>query len=528
MDYLTTKQLDDFNNPLAFSRARTAPVGRTELGRSETSPIKTGNMEESYKLVQGAAKRLETLRGNLDTMLDLAKKGSQAGGNQRKLDEAYGKIRSLTAGFDQVVEKIRFNKQPVFTDRPVELSMDVGRSIELDPIRLLTYGEDSLNLSESLPSAKVGINFDVDDQIINEGVDIIGLDLTGGSFNPSANPALELEDGIYKVGIEYAGADSAVSISTREGQLIERKEGVDLSGSGSQWVDFDQGVRLNFEMESFFQSFDKYDFENNGPANLSATMTYERIERQLIRTEEGPPQTAGAELLFDNELRIGEGSLRVSEPEVAPVSPDAQALDSGNYNIEIEYHGEDSIVRLKDSFGRIKAYEFGVDLSQQGSNKVDFGNGLSFQVENDQFTSLGAQYSTNVKYTAESRGIEDFSFRDYQKRIEEAITVIEEQQEIIAETQTKIEETNQLRNQASTGGAPTSGVMNAGSALNVLSGGGGAGIFASISPEARFGMASEQIFQTTTALPTQANQSPEALAQLSGSGTASSLLSNFA
>jgi len=83
-----------------------------------------------------------------------------------------------------------------------------------------------------------------------------------------------------------------------------------------------------------------------------------------------------------------------------------------------------------------------------------------------------------------------------------------------------------LKNQANTS-VPNAAAFNASSALGLLSGGGGVGIFASVSPGARFGMLSEQLFQTTTAFPTQANQSPEALAQLSKNGSVGSLLSTF-
>lgn len=527
MDYLTTRQIDDFNNPLAFARDRLTTVGQSLIGTDETSPIVTGSMEESYSLVVGASDRLETLHGNLSTMLDLATKGSRVGGNERKAAEYYGKIRSLTAGFDQIVDAIRFDKQPIFTNRNIRLEMETGgRDIDLEPIRLLTYGEDSLNLSETMPSADISVDFFTDDQIVNSGYDIIGLNLTGGSYHDSGKPTAELENGIYKIDIAYAGADSSVSIRTREGELVQRLDNIDLSGTGSQWVDFDQGVRLNFDMESLFTSFDKYDFENKGPAQLSATMTYKRIDRQLIRTEDGPAQNASAELLFESPLRIGETSIRVFEPTVAPVEDGARALKTGNYNIEIDYHASNSVVRLRDSVGRIAAYEFGVDLSAQGTQKINFGNGLSFNFSNDGFVTEGAQYSTSLKYTAETNGLENFDFRDYQSRIRDALKIIEEQQAVIAETKSKIEEINMLKNQANTS-VPNAAAFNASSALGLLSGGGGVGIFASVSPGARFGMLSEQLFQTTTAFPTQANQSPEALAQLSKNGSVGSLLSTF-
>jgi hypothetical protein len=528
MNYLTTKQIEDFNNPLAFARTRTTSAARSLLGQRENAPIRTGNMEESYRLIVGAAERLEILRGNLSTMLDLAQQGARVRGNTRKASEFYGKIRSLTAGLDQVVEAIQFKKQPIFTDRKIQLEMDsAGRNINLDPIRLLTYGENSLNLSQSIPSADVSIQYLVDDKILNDGYDIVGLDLTGGSYYDGGESALELESGVYKVNIEYAGKNSAVSIRTREGELISRQENVDLSGSGSQWVDFDQGVRLKFEMKSLFSSFDKYDFEANGPANLSATMNYKRIDRQLISTADGPPQRANAQLLTDIPLRLGESSIKISNTRVAPIAPEAAALKSGTYNIQIDYFGENSVVRLTDSFGRIQSYKFGIDLSQQGNQRIDFGNGLSFDFENDNFSTNGTRYSAVVKYVAETKGIDSFDFRAFQSKIRDAIKIIEEQQEIIAKTQAQIEDVNRLRNQARVSAAPNAVALNTGSALNLISGGGGIGIFGSVSPDARFGILSEQLFQTTTALPTQANQTPQALAQISKSGSVGSLLATF-
>lgn len=530
MDFLTTSQIDDFNNPLAFARTRNARIGQNEFTTSTSRTIRTGDIEESYRLILGAASRLETLEGNLQTMLDLTEQGSRARDDERKVREFYGKIRSLSAGFDQVVEAIRFNDEAIFADRPIALSMGPGaRDINLDPIRLLTYGEDSLNLSESVASADIRIRYTTANQIINNGYDIIGLDLNEASYIAGSNPALELEDGDYRVEIEYAGSDSTVRILTEEGSPVEEKTSVDLSGSGTEWVDFDVGVRLSFEMESLFQSFDKYDFETNGPAQLQATMSYERIERHVVRTDEEPPGVQGAEFLFDSTLAIGGGTLKLAEPSVSAVEPDKTALESGSYNLQIQYLGEDSIVRLTDSFGRIKAYEFGVDLSTQGPQSIDLGNGLSFTVDNDNFSESGATYNTVVNYQAEERAIDQFDFLEYKKRVEEAITIVQEQTAIIAETQAEIENINQVRNSALTSSAPSVGALAASGATSILSGAGGGNIFGGgLSAGARFGVLSEQLFATTTAFPSQANQSPQALAQLSIAGNSSSILSTFA
>ena len=194
----------------------------------------------------------------------------------------------------------------------------------------------------------------------------------------------------------------------------------------------------------------------------------------------------------------------------------------------MEYYGENSIVRLNDELGRLQGYQFGVDLSQDGIHEINFGNGLSFEVETDQFDTNGATLTTALRYNREAPDLEDFDFREYADRIREALLIVDEQLLVMAEAKTRIEETNQLRNSASTSSAPNSAAFNAASANLLLSGGGGGGLFGAISSGARFGVLSTQLFETTAAFQSQANQSPQELAQLSIQGSATSVLSTFA
>ncbi|HKJ89744.1 MAG TPA: hypothetical protein VJ960_01330, partial [Oceanipulchritudo sp.] len=156
MDRLTTSQIADFNNPLAFARPREERVGQTQIQSvASGSPIRTDDIEASFRLVTGASERLETLEGNLTTMLELARSARFARGNELKLQEIYGKLRSLSAGFDQVVEAIRFSGQTVFQGETAFLDLGPGaRPLELDVAKLKTYGEDSLNLSEAEATAR--------------------------------------------------------------------------------------------------------------------------------------------------------------------------------------------------------------------------------------------------------------------------------------------------------------------------------------------------------------------------------------
>ncbi|MEX0322906.1 MAG: hypothetical protein AB3N63_12155 [Puniceicoccaceae bacterium] len=514
MENLTTKQIEDFNNPLAFARTREARVGQSVIGLVENRPIWTEDIEASYRLILGASERLETLEGNLNTMLDLSRSGESARGNEQKIEEVYGKLRSLSAGFDQIIDAVVFDGRSVFAGDPVYLDLGGGaRPIDLETSRLLTYGEDGLGLSAAEATASVNISYSIDDQIVNKAFDIVGLDIAEGSYNQSTDPTRELETGTYKVKISYEGPDSTVQLTTTTGAIIESKTGVDLSGSGREWVDFDVGLRLTFEMDSLFGSFDKWDYEGRGPANLSATLNYERLDGHVLRTSDEVLEDK-IEMKYDPVLSDGNGKITLSDLNFSPVSVDKTALDNGVYSLSVEYKGENSIVRLHDGLGRLQGYQFGVDLTGEKTT-VDFGNGFSFDVNNTGYLQDGATLTVPVEYQHERPPLEDFDFSEYAKRIEAAIEVVAGQREVVEEARLRIEEVNNMRNLAATSAIPNTAALAASGALNILAGGGGiSNPFDPSVTQARLQLLGSQLFSTTTALPAQANQSPEALAQL--------------
>lgn len=549
MERLTTSQIADFNNPLAFARSRDTPIGQSEINddRLRGNVIRTTDAEDSYRLILGAAKRLETLEGNLATMRELADNGARTRStDQRGLEEIYGKLRSLSAGFDQVVEAITFKGNPVFTGDPVQLDLGPGtRPLDLDTAKLLTYGDDSLELSQSEANAEAAIQYRTEDRILNSGYDIIGLDISDASFNPEGNSALELEDGQYKVGISYEGANSSVELRTTEGAVISRKEGVDLSGSGTEWVDFEEGVRITFNKENFFSFFDKYDFITKGPAKLQATLNYRRLDAHTLRTGEAPPEDS-VSFLYDNPLNIGNSSLAASDPVLSPVAMDQQQLESGAYNLEVEYHGENSVIRLTDGLGRLQAYQYGVDLTGDQQRQIDFGNGLGFTLTTENFNTEGASLTVPLQYNRAAPPIEEFDFRAYRDRVDEAITLVKEQREMIADAQSQLEEANLRRSSSQTSQTPSMMSLNTSGALSVLSGAGNSSLFgnniasnlgasnaAASGGAASFlggstGGLANSLFSTTSALPTQANQSPQELASLQNSAASAGWLGNFA
>ena len=150
-------------------------------------------------------------------MLELSDSGRRNLSDSRKQEEIYGKLRSLSAGFDQVVEAIRFDEESIFTNKPIVLSQGPGtRDLLIDPVSLLTHGDDSLNLSQSVAGASVGVEYYIDDAILNDAYDVIGLELNKASYLPGSNPALELETGAYKVAISYLGENSSVEIHNKK------------------------------------------------------------------------------------------------------------------------------------------------------------------------------------------------------------------------------------------------------------------------------------------------------------------------
>ena len=195
MERLTTSQINDFNNPLAFAREREARVGQTQSETRETQNFRTKDREASFRLVTGATKRLDTLKSNLETMLDLSRSGERIRGDSFKRDTIYGKLRSLSAGFDQVVDSVRFDGNPIFSGNKLTLGMGAGsRPLSLETSKLFTYGEDALNLSTSSETAELTVFETVDDVILNQNSSSTGITLSGASYIEGSNSALELDN----------------------------------------------------------------------------------------------------------------------------------------------------------------------------------------------------------------------------------------------------------------------------------------------------------------------------------------------
>lgn len=515
MERLTTSQINDFNNPLAFARDREVRVGQTDLATRETQNFRTKDREASFRLVTGATKRLDTLKSNLETMLDLSRSGERTRGDSFKRDTIYGKLRSLSAGFDQVVDSVRFDGNPIFSGNTLTLGMGAGsRPLSLETSKLFTYGEDALNLSTSNETAEVTVFETVDDVILNQNSSFTGITLSGASYIEGSNSALELDNTNYKVKILFTGNDSAVELRDRSGAVLERQEGINLSGEGREFVDFDVGVQLQIDKQPILGALDDLDFTTDNPVEINASILYRRLDSHTLRNDGSQTDTPdGASLLFEAALGNDEvGQLSVSEPTLTPASSDSDALESGFYNMNIEYRGESSYIRLTDALGRIRGFKFDVDLTAE-STSVDFDGGLSVTIANSGWSDNGS-LQVPIEYNRRPPAIDEFDFRQYTRQIEAAMTVIDDELDKMTAIGAEIQALNAQRNPALQANGITAASLSASSSLNILSGGNSGPILINANTSKSLAQAADQIFATTTAFGTQANQTPEQLASL--------------
>ena len=525
MDQLTNTQINDFNNPLAFARERTLRVGESELTSTSSQTYRTGDREASFRLITGAIKRLDTLQANLESMLELSQSARSSRENEQATRGIYGKLRSLSAGFDQVVDAVRFDGNPVFAGNSLALEMGNGsRPLNLEASKLFTYGEGSLKLSSSNPTAEITLFESVDDVILNQNTDFTGSSITSAKYIEGKNSALELDNKTYKVKTLFAGTDSIIELRDRFGALIERQTGVDLSGTGQEFVDFDVGVQFEITKNPVLEAVGDLDFADGDYIESTTSILYRRVDSRTLRTDESSAAPDSATLMFNPRLgNQTSGQLNATEPKVTSPSDGLTPLESGNYTLGIEYRGADSYIRLTDGLGRIRGYQFGVDLTAEKST-VTFERGLSVEINNSGFSENGS-LQVPLQYHRKSPAIEDFDFEVYAESIKAALEVVIDEVKKLQEISTDIQEINRLRNPSllTTNSSITS--FNNSSSLNILSGGTNGPLSLNANNTgALLSLAANQLFSTTTnSLFTQSNQSPEQLASLQRASAASIL-----
>jgi flagellin-like hook-associated protein FlgL len=357
MERLTISQIQDYNNRNAFTRARsgTGLTAATFLDSVKQAPdykrFQTDGIQRSYSILNGIAERMDMIRANLGTMLAYSRQGAAASSSLAR-DEAIGLLRSLSGGIDDIVDNTVFSGTKVLDGRPIELSMTAAGGGPTERLNLRSYysgDSDGLALTDQPASSKSTVFYDYYAMFRNSSAGVVGLDISDAISSPVTKGRKELDNGQYRLEISYAGPDSAISIKSPTGGLINTIRGVDLSGSGQELVDLEVGVTLSIKKEQILQSIDKYDYETNGPAKLYAMILHEQTYEHQLK-QDGFQQFTNQSLQVNFQRKLSGvdgGELRFDAIKATPVKEGTLGLASGLYSVSVNYNGASSSVVVK-------------------------------------------------------------------------------------------------------------------------------------------------------------------------------------
>lgn len=471
MEYISPSELRSFLDPQAFAVSRTTARGELDLTQAPKA-IQTTKTDSTLSLLLGAEQRLADFRTSLQTMLDISIAGAQSRGNERKYDEAYGKLRSLSAGFDQVLQATTFGGQVIFDGRDWNLSAN-GQPVDLEGIDLRAAGEE-LGLVEETDGARVTVSYDPATIIHNQNTGLVGLDIAGATGIARTDGLPELENGKYRLEIEYAGPNSTLVFSDQYGAKIEELTDIDLTGSGMDIIKFKAGIMINLEKLKSTIGYDKWDYEIDGPVSLYADLKYERVSwHSLAGDTNTADASAETEWTYKARKNYGDPALNLGDISINGIKDGMRELAAGDYQMAIKFRGADSIVEIKDINGMMIS-RFKADLGPDpGTYTVDTNMGVKFTVENKNWGSTPKDIRATFKYTPATNGERNFDFVGYGQRLIEAIGVVDNQLSSVTSSIDQIQERVQWARGTATGGTinATALLGGGGSIASLLSGG---------------------------------------------------------
>lgn len=506
---LTSTEISDYNNLNAFSMERS--IARL-AGASPISPevdetqnnLKIHSFEESLNFLAGSQSRLDMIRQNITTMQEIVEEANGRNVSLRKQEEYFGKLRSLSAGLDQIVEQTFFKEASFMNGRSVVLveGSSSTSTTTLDFSNLYTFGEDSLGLSEKKASAETGVSYSFATMLHNQSSGLVGLDIASTEATSVAMGQLELETGDYQIEFLYQGPDSTIILRDLDGEEKVRKEGVDLGGDGQEIIDMGVGFKLFVEKENpFGEDLDKYDYENLGSTSLKADFNYKRNFQHLLHSEEGSVTETTAVLQNSVPAKDGNNQLKVSSIASNSVSSGFKELETGQYLVEVVYHGKDSRVRLLDAEGGLLGLHF-VDLEQSDTHNFNLGVGVVLDIENLNFSQEGAITTVSFDYQKSTQNAQDFDYKSFQNRLDAAADQVDSLATLVSDTLTKFQEDEQLKQELLSGNGSSSNnlLFGGASAVSLLSAQmdpGAAGLFGSYLPSTVTQASSDQLFLST-------------------------------
>ncbi len=444
---LTRTQVKEYLNVNAFAIARP----EDELATLRNASVTTSSIQESLGLLAKVQEKVTLIRGNLETMRELAEKAKNPGRlRDEKRQEIFGQLRSLSAGIDVITSSFNLDGKGLLSGRKFELASG-NNPVRLELADLSSSGEDSLGLSLKREGAFTDISYDTLARMRNASSDLIGLDLSEATPAEVAEGQQELADGDYRLKITYKGPDSIVEIQKMDGTTVRKVEGVDLSGSGQELVDMGVGVRFSFEKTKFETALhgDKYDYEFFGPTSLYANLKYERnLQHEMLAGEElDYARQSSVGVLRGGTIKGTTGELKVSA-SIAGVQEGHQDMASGQYRVKVKYEGARSSVWLYNPNGTLISTKRGLDLTGEEAISVDMETGIRIKLDPSSFTSDKRDYNVYLNYQEAEQPDELFDYKAYLKQIDKALETLEEQEWLIAATQEELTNRYQLTNQA--------------------------------------------------------------------------------
>lgn len=461
--------------PNVFATARSAARGiaTTQATAASSATVKAGSMQDSYQLLTGSLERLGTLRSNLRTLQELSFEANQPKVSLQRKEEIYGMMRSLTAGIDILVDETRYKDQKVLDGSDLQVNSGTSATTRLQLDSLRSSDDGGLDLSSKIAGVRTDVFFDASDQANNALAGVLGLDISDSRGITPQPGNLELANGDYSIKVHYAGPNSTVELFTSEGRLLSRAEGVDLSGNGVETVPLESGVELTFAKEQLSEEIDKYDYENNGPAILTAKLRYERVYQHEL--DDGSGQTrneAAAELVVSSPQRLSSsGSLDVDTVSLAGLTDPARALETGAYRVEVGYAGANSTATLYDRDGRMVDFLGGLNLEGTGKHAINFDRGFKVTLDNQNFGGGTSQLTAQINLTKADVAHEVFDFSAFAGKVDAALARADAQYDDMEAAQQQIVRIQQA--QMGAGSAALNGVtgLSTGQLLSTLLGG---------------------------------------------------------
>lgn len=478
MDRLTTTQIGEFNNADAFAlsrqKARLPFVRLSAEDPDGKKTVKTPDFQGTNAILGGLQDRFARITENLSTMLDIAQDAAGGRLSDLKQAEAFGKLRSLSAGIDQLVESTRFRGQNLLNGQTIELRDGVSATSKstIELANLKTFGEDSLGLAKKEAGAQTTIFFKPATISFNSTRDLIGIDLSEANSVDVQVGNTELETGDYEAEIIYEGKNSTIILRDINGVVRTRKEGVDLSGTGQEIIDMGVGLQLSIEKENILGGeIDKFPFETLGPESLKLDIEYRRNFRHVL-TSGNEDEITKTSVDLKNSFRTvdGDSSLAFTNINLVPKNPGFRELETGTYNVRVRYNGENSTVELRDNTNGLVGLQV-LDLSETGTTSINLGVGVQVDLQNLDFDKNGSIATAQFSYEQSENNAEDFDYKRYAQSIEEALFTMETQQLIVQSAIDTIQAKQQSQAQGSEQALANlqNSVLGGGSLVNLLS-----------------------------------------------------------